>query len=544
MRNGSVCIRRLAVVLLGTLTWRAAFSRCGLMRGSPGIIANRILGVLGAVVWLGLFGTASNAQDTAMPLARMADAPTTPFIEPEVRRSHHGLLDTTLRVALVQSSLPAGKMALHRSYEGMLTGPTLRVRPGDRLRILLINALPPNDPKTCRDYHGHNGEHCVNTTNLHTHGLHVSPTGNSDNVLLTIKPGESVQYQIDIPDDHPAGTFWYHAHKHGAVAAQLREGMAGALIIEGDIDAVPEISIATERLFVLQQLRIPYNGGDNAQLPTSINGQVNPLIEMQAGEVQRWRFVHAGINETLNVHIVKCASATDTKCASLAQPIYQIAADGITIGNLHTPTDSLSGRTIPNTLLLQPGYRADILLRLEAGNYALVKKSVDAKRGLLQVAELPQFLARIAVDKTRKDMDFPRDAILAGLAPFAPIETVDNPGKPRKITFNENGDFNDINGELFEPGRIDQTLELNATEEWHLASKEGAHPFHIHVNPFQVVGGDPDNPGFWKDTIIVPDDRRITIRSRYDVFTGKFVLHCHILDHEDRGMMQLVEIVP
>ena len=228
------------------------------------------------------------------------------------------------------------------------------------------------------------------------------------------------------------------------------------------------------------------------------------------------------------------------------QPIYQIAADGLTIGKLHTPTDSLGETVEQNTLLLQPGYRADILVRLEPGHYALLKEFAEADRALLAVDEPPQFLARISVTGERKDMDFPSETILAGLAPFGPIadHEVDNLGDPRVIVFNANGKFNDINGKQFEPDRIDQVLELNATEEWQLSSDLAPHPFHIHVNPFQIVAGDPDNPGFWKDTVIVPSDRDITIRSRYEVFTGKFVLHCHILNHEDNGMMQLIEIVP
>lgn len=150
---------------------------------------------------------------------RLAGVPTSDFVEPEVRKSRNGYLDTTLNVVLAKSKV-GGEFREHRSYEGALTGPTLRVKAGDRLNINVINRLPSDD-ETCSQNPPHNGTHCVNTTNLHTHGLHVSPTGNSDNVLLKIKPGESIRYEIDIPEDHPAGTFWYHAHKHGSVAPQL-----------------------------------------------------------------------------------------------------------------------------------------------------------------------------------------------------------------------------------------------------------------------------------------------------------------------------------
>lgn len=491
----------------------------------------------------------SHSGHTQTEAARFAAVPSSAFVEPEVRRSRRGILDTTLSVVLASSEV-GGELRQHRSYEGALTGPTLRVKPGDQLRINLINRLPEHDPTCEADPMPHNGTHCVNTTNLHTHGLHVSPTGNSDNVLLRIEPGESRQYEISIPDDHPAGTFWYHAHKHGAVAAQLQEGMAGALIVEGDIDALPAISAAKERLLVFQQLRIPYE--DGPQQPTTVNGVVLPRLTAQPGEVQRWRLVHAGISETLNMQVKKCAGPQDTQCDGSVQAIYQIAADGITIGKLHTPTDSyFSGGTdskpLKNTLVMQPGYRADILVQLEAGHYVLVKNARSPAASLRGVDEEAQFLARIEVSEERKQMALPSDEMLAGLAPFEPVRDneVTNLADPRKLVFNKNEAFNDIDGEKFDPGRIDQTLALGDVEEWHLTSALSPHPFHIHVNPFQIVSGDDDNPGFWKDTVIVRGDKsEIRIRTRYEVFTGQFVLHCHILSHEDNGMMQLVEIFP
>ena len=97
-----------------------------------------------------------------------------------------------------------------------------------------------------------------------------------------------------------------------------------------------------------------------------------------------------------------------------------------------------------------------------------------------------------------------------------------------------------VNGKVFDPDRVDETLKLDAVEEWTLTSKIGSHPYHIHVNPFQVVeGGEP----VWRDTILVRSKQPVVMRSRYTRYTGKFVLHCHILDHEDKGMMQIIEVV-
>jgi len=119
-----------------------------------------------------------------------------------------------------------------RSYGGCLTGPVIEAEPGNTVRIFLDNRLDVNDPSCPADHHS--GPGCFNTVNMHFHGLHVSPAGNSDNVLLNIAPHTSFEYELDIPADHPAGTFWYHAHRHGSTAIQVASGASGALIIRGN----------------------------------------------------------------------------------------------------------------------------------------------------------------------------------------------------------------------------------------------------------------------------------------------------------------------
>ncbi len=125
-----------------------------------------------------------------------------------------------------------------RSYGGCKSGPAIFVKPGDTMRVDLKNKTDAQDP-TCPTNgtpirQGVSPAECFNTTNLHNHGLHVSPTGNSDNVLINIAPQTEFPYEINIPADHPAGTFWYHAHRHGSTATQVASGTSGVLIVEGD----------------------------------------------------------------------------------------------------------------------------------------------------------------------------------------------------------------------------------------------------------------------------------------------------------------------
>ena len=130
-----------------------------------------------------------------------------------------------------------------RTYNGQLVvGPTLRVKPGEVLDILLDNRLPAETPaETAAQFEQERSNAHLsvvpasfNTTNLHTHGLHVSPAGNSDNVLLSILPQTKFPYEIKVPASHPPGTFWYHAHAHGSTSIQVGSGMAGALILDDD----------------------------------------------------------------------------------------------------------------------------------------------------------------------------------------------------------------------------------------------------------------------------------------------------------------------
>ena len=126
-----------------------------------------------------------------------------------------------------------------RSYQGAgvnptapFVGPQIEVYPGQTVRMTLHNELP-TDPNCGVRGGSVNIPHCFNGTNLHTHGLWINPSGNSDNVLISVNPGVQFQYEYNIPPDHPSGTFWYHSHRHGSTALQVSSGMAGALIVRG-----------------------------------------------------------------------------------------------------------------------------------------------------------------------------------------------------------------------------------------------------------------------------------------------------------------------
>jgi len=238
-------------------------------------------------------------------------------VQPEIRRSANGVLSTILETALATNSFVDVATGLDKTvetptYEGSLIGPTLRVMPGDRLRIDIVNSFPPNPEQARRGAFPHEPY----TTNLHTHGLTVTPQGIGDNPFRRMPPQTTNTFEVEIPDFHQPGTFWYHPHKHGSVAFQFFGGMSGFLIIDGGpntIDAIPEISSAAEILMSFQAIRVDANGqvpwlnteatqfARNAAYSTYIdssvhlltNGRTAPTHRMRPQEVQRWRLLNA-----------------------------------------------------------------------------------------------------------------------------------------------------------------------------------------------------------------------------------------------------------
>ena len=432
------------------------------------------------------------------------------------------MLDTTLRVENAINRLSGQRLPEGRTYEGGLTGPTLNLAAGDVLRVRLDNALPV-PPGGCSDHHV-----CRDHTNLHTHGLHVSPSGNADNVLIDIPPGEEFQYEIPIPDDHPPGLFWYHPHRHGTVAQQLMEGMSGALIIRGGLDEVPEISAATDLLLVMQQYMIP-GGQTQNLLPITINGQVTPSINARPGEVLRLRILHSTTMDFIELQLKGPGGRIE--------PLHLIAEDGIATGRIEVKTSHF----------MSPGNRAEILVRPEeAGEYQLV--ALAQEMGLRDFPIPEQQLASLQVAGSPRYMPLPDAASLAGLAPFAPIRDDELTGSQPDLTFRGTSGEVSIDGRAYEPGRVDRTMHVGDVEEWTLRAATGSHPFHIHVNPFQVmkINGRKVDAPLWRDVVLVRNsyEHGVTIRTRYRRFTGLTVLHCHNLVHEDKGMMQLLNILP
>ncbi len=500
-------------------------SRRRLVGGATAAIAGLGSTTLGVGLSLGLAQDATpdatpdsgtpNAMDhgaTPDAAAATPTPPPTPFNgitgeilrELPVRMSENGVLETEMAVAIAPATI-AGRTVTTYTYDGEFPGPTLRMKSGETLRIKLINGLS-------------------DCTNIHTHGFHVSPKDNSDNIFLEINPGETVDYEFRLPDNHPTGTFWYHPHCHGVTAVQTNGGMGGVIIVEGNLDAVPGIAGLPERTLVLtasqfngEDTLVPYN--DQTSLQRFVNGQLEPVIPIQPGETQRWR-------------IANVSSDTFFNLALAGHTFYKIADDG-------NPYD----QAVPlNELLLGPAERTEVLVQASTtpGAYEL--------RTLLWG---PDYQAQ--PDTLMATLDVAGDPITPVPLPLNLVPFEDLRGQPvdntRVTVFEEPGAplFLAIDGKHWDMNRVDQTVKLGALEEWVIRnSSSHFHPFHIHVNDFQVIAynGEPVSARGWQDTVILPPDSETIIRMRFADYDGKFVYHCHILSHEDFGMMATVEVVP
>ncbi|MEO8740489.1 MAG: multicopper oxidase domain-containing protein [Casimicrobiaceae bacterium] len=553
-----------------------------------------------------------------------SDTPETTFPQPQTLQSVNGVLDITLNLAYLDTTLYGTKVSL-RNMSGTIPAPTLLLNVGDTLRIKLVNSLPPNPQD--RDEPPHLRYH--NSTNLHTHGFHVYPgiirepssfsAGLYGDYVLDdpekgVHPGQSRQYEYEIRQDHPAGVYWYHPHLHGSSAMQVGSGMAGAVLIKGPIDQVPEIAAAAERVFVFQApfqfVTPPSTVGtiDNfaqvANNPTSepaflVNGLRRPRLTMRSGEVQNWRFVNASIWKFLNLsldgHVLNIYGHD-------GNPRHDLKPSG---------PFSLNDPTMPDGVVLAPGNRNSILVRAGVpGTYFLRTMAFEMGRASNQGASIlaDDVLVEVVVLDELQPMELPRAPfpVTPFLAPITDEELAAHGGLKRnivmRVVFNPNGapitqppaslivhpgdDLDDwvytnpsitpppsITNKVFalgsagvqaspNPGMpaeyipfqstraLTQTVAFDSVEEWTILNMNNIrHPFHIHVNPMYIVkiNGRAIEP-YWADTIGLPPDgspevpTTVTFRMRFVHYSGPYVMHCHMLVHEDMGMMQGVTV--
>jgi len=549
-------------------------------------------------------------QDTrrVSPPTLMKTTANPPVLQPLDLNKHYNT-NVTLECGVLETTIDGLPVKL-RAYNSLVPGPLLVARGGDTLNINVINKLPPTSSA------GWNGDmdvpHHFDRTNLHLHGLDIAPhifeplaTDNPSAMMIAIPPGGSKQYPFVIPSDQSPGLNWYHPHSHGSTVVQAVSGMAGAIIIQGAIDEVPEIKAAKDYLLAVQDIALfsqdgpatmlkSYEPEQNAIWQTFSAGNVTKY-DPETGKAVVQPELHCGFSTgdyDLRYYLVNGQpffkevhnpsapqSPTPTQmdapvittspgevirvrllnaCSDLMMPVQIIGVDMHLIamdGNNFNAPRIVKYEAAAPQVVLGPANRAEFLIKcpLKTGEYPIV-----------QLAQEEQFLS--AVQKTiatihvvsTEPMNMQLPTSLPPISRDPPITEKDIKRR-RKFVFSSEFSTDPsklknpyvgidflINNQLYDELACPTVVALNECEEWLIevpSSEHGGiegHPFHIHVNDFEVISiaGIPQPPGLIQDTIWVQEETASVIRMRFKQWTGKSVFHCHILPHEETGMMQ------
>jgi len=423
-------------------------------------------------------------------------------------------------VTIMAATLPDGRDAY--VYHGQPVPPVIRVQPGTQLHVTLINAmtLPSREPCVM--------DPCVQATNLHFHGMGVSPVGHADNVLgLAARPGDTLHYAVDIPRAHTPGLFWYHPHPHGESDRQIDDGMSGAIIVEGIERFAPAVRGLRERVLVFRSVHDTAlaHAALDALAPTcrsepeapeiawTINGVAQPSIDIAPGERQFWRIVNASGDGFLDLAIDNAAWEI-------------VALDGSPLGGPPRVSQHVS---------IPPAGRLEAIVTGPSAGAALRTRCVDT--GPDGDPAPAMVLAHIAAGTAQsrptppslspRQQRIPEDALVAQRK------------RPEAVvTFTEDAGGFYINAHKYDPADNPIfSVRVGSFAHWRIVNRtREVHPFHIHQVHFLT----PDS--LWLDTVIVPpgDSLDVVLDARNPVIRGLSVFHCHMIRHEDKGMMAKV----
>jgi bilirubin oxidase len=485
------------------------------------------LGIAGVGAWLAL-GTlagpapASPSADDSLRASSAAAAATIPFegVDPNDPTmvdvaAEPGIVHAALVAAPARMELVEGVATAVYAYNGRIPGPTLELREGDRVTIRFRNDLP--EPTT-----------------VHWHGLHLS-VDSDGSPIDPVAPGEEKVYSFTIPAGS-AGTYWYHPHPHHHTGSQVAQGLYGAVVVRADDD--PHPPSYPERLIVLSDNRFLPDGSIDLPDPQSVqgkvdaengregdvlfvNGEVMPTIEIRSGEIQRWRIVNAS-----------------------ASRVYRLSLPGHTF--LHVGSDGgLFERPVEvEEIMIANAERVELLVRgTGAPGSSVTLTTLPYDRYVPQTRPADWQASRELL--TLRYLDAP--AVAADPVPdvLRPVPALD----PAEATVTRVVSMSQgfLNNRPFDLARVDMQAELGATEIWEIENLVGMdHPFHLHGFRFQVLerNGVAEPFRSWKDTVNVPKHETVRFIVRFENHPGKWMFHCHILDHEDQGMMGILEINP
>jgi FtsP/CotA-like multicopper oxidase with cupredoxin domain len=474
----------------------------------------------GLVASMALFAVAVNGQDRLLP-------------EPP---------QTTTPVTLAAASDPvSGKSEFH--YRNNSIPPVIRVQPGSVLNVEYKNELAAQSTEDCF------GHPCMNMTNLHFHGLHVSPNAPQDDVLdMMASPGETLHYSVQVPPQQPPGLYWYHTHSHGESYVQDLDGMSGAIVVEGIDRYAPEVLRMRERILVLRDLVLPEDAAERKKVMESVamqttqcgtapedpqraitvNGSLRPQIDIAPGERQFWRIVNTSPD-----------SYADLELDSASFEV--IALDGMPLAYHDAAIRKRSMRHV----LLPPAGRVEAIVTGPRADSHAALRSRCFDTGPDGDSNPAMILADIVSTQSSR---LPARAASSGAAVYAPfpptiLKRVKASEPQFVVNFTEDKQGFYINGQKFEmtDGPM-LTVDVGSLQHWKVTNPtREVHPFHIHQVHFLVyaVGEKPVKDPVWLDTVNVPYGSSVDLVMDFTdpIIRGMSLFHCHLLKHEDKGMM-------
>lgn len=425
------------------------------------------------------------------------------------------------------------------SYEGKNIAPVIRVYPGDTLKIDYKNDLPVHSAESCAI------SPCKNMTNLHFHGLEVSPNSPQDNVIdMMAMPGDTLHYALEIPAGHPPGLFWYHTHPHGESHRQALDGMSGAIVIEGMERYVPEVRKLREQVLVVRGESIEHaadapallrrvdaepsscgSSSESAERVFTVNGEIRPSIGINPGERQFWRIVNASADQYLDLQLDQ-------------QKLEIVALDGMPLA-FHDPQHPV--KVVEHAMVPPAGRLEAIVTGPDAAAHAHLR-TLCVNTGALGDPNPGMVLADLHAGKLALPEKKHRK-----LAP-PEYQSIDlhayESSKPDfTVVFTEDEKGFYINDRKYEPDAAPMTrARVGTYQHWRiLNSSAELHPMHIHQVHFLVFAANGkllENP-VWLDTVNVPVGETVDVVMDFTnpVIRGMSLFHCHLLNHEDKGMM-------
>nr|WP_137938116.1 multicopper oxidase family protein [Chitinivorax sp. B] len=428
------------------------------------------------------------------------------------------LFRATLVAAPTKHKVMTGTETQCWTYNGNLPGPLIDVFEGDTVEILLENRLPQ-------------------ATTIHWHGLPVPPE-HDGNPQDAVPPGEQRWYRFTLPKGS-AGTYWYHPHPHGTTPEQVFRGMAGVFIVRTKEDPLADIP---ERLLLVSDLKLAKDGqiapndtndemnGREGQF-VLVNGQHQPILRFHQGGRERWRIWNA----------------SNARYLRLTLPGMRFALVGTDGGLLEHPIPNLT------EWLVAPAQRVELIVEVgEQPGLIDLTAAVYArgKMGSVQ-PDQPQRLLTVDFGAVKATTLAPLPTVLRRIEPLGRHRA------KKRVVFSEEMSMADgrhdmkflLNGRRYDMSRVDLISRINQIELWEIVNQADMdHPFHIHGTQFQVVEsvfeGKTTRPAYraWYDTVNLRAGEIVRIKL-VQSFKGLRMFHCHILEHENAGMMAQLKVI-